>query len=141
MKAIAYICEVKIKGTDETINYEEQKQRIDEFAQRHGITIVDYFEDNYYNFLEHDVVDRPGIKTMLECPKDYDVVLVERVWCLSRISAELKPLLTELENQGKPLIATSVLWDCVSQRIRRRYAGVRNMILQRAEEPVALMGT
>jgi DNA invertase Pin-like site-specific DNA recombinase len=119
-KVIAYVCDIPIPGTDEVISKNDQKARILKFAEKEGIEVVNFYEDEKFteNFME-----RPGVQRVLACNENVDQVMVERVWCFTRSPRELDALMGELDKKGVPLAATSYLWDCLSQQVRHRYMG------------------
>jgi DNA invertase Pin-like site-specific DNA recombinase len=119
-KAIGYVCEIPIPGTEMVISRETQMANIRKLAKREHIQLVAMVGDAYNpNFTE-----RPGVKDILKSAAKVDAVLVDRVWCLSRKMSELKPFLEEIEARNTQLVSASYLWDCVSQQVRHRYMGV-----------------
>jgi len=119
-KVIAYVCEIPIPGTEEVIGREDQKARILKHAMREGIEVVGFFEDEHFTA---DFMERPGVRQMLEFAGNVEQVMVERVWCLTRSRAELEAFMDVLDRKGAPLVASSYLWDCLSQQVRHRYMG------------------
>ena len=118
-RAIGYVCEIPVPGTEMVISKESQLDRIRNYAAKEGIKLVAIYEDPTWT---DDFSARPGVQKVMDA-KEYDCVLVERVWCFSRKMAELKPFVTELEKNNHELVASTCLWDCVSQQIRHRYMG------------------
>ncbi len=114
-KAIAYFSDIILGQTGDVISREYQKQQIIDYAEKNGIEILGFYEDEIYN---EDVLSRPGVKAMLEDKRDYDLILVERVWTISRNWANLKELLTILRLKSVTMEATTTMWDCVSQMTR-----------------------
>ena len=134
-RAIGYVCEIPIPGTDEVISKEDQRIRMMKFVQKENIDLICIYEDDAYG---EDFANRPGIKKAMSCPEDYDLILVERVWAISRKRKDLEPFLKELDRKNVQLVASSYLWDCVSQQVRHRYAGklsdrARKVAKERAE--------
>ena len=119
-KAVGYVCDIPILGTDLVIGKEFQKERITEYAKRENITLAEIFEDEQYR---EDFMERPGVKAVLAAGPDIDAVLVERVWCLSRKKKELEPLVRLLDKKQMQLASASYLWDCLSQMVRHHYLG------------------
>jgi DNA invertase Pin-like site-specific DNA recombinase len=118
-KAIGYVCEIPIPGTEMVISRETQIANIREFAKREHIQLVAMVGDApSLNF-----IGRLGVKDILKSAGKVDAVLVDRVWAFSRKMAELKPFLEQIEAKNAQLISASCLWDCVSQQVRRRYMG------------------
>jgi DNA invertase Pin-like site-specific DNA recombinase len=120
-RAVGYVCEIPIPGTEMVISKEAQLAKMKKFAERENIELVAVVEDSCFspNFAE-----RPGVKNILKSAGTVDAVLVDRVWCLSRKMCELKPFLEEIEARNTQLVSASYLWDCVSQQVRHRYMGV-----------------
>ena len=118
-RAIGYVCEIPVPGTEMVISRESQIERIRKFAAKEGIELVAIYQDSAWT---EDFTNRPGVQSLLDAP-NYDCVLVERVWCFSRKMSELKPFVIELEKNNRELIASTCLWDCVSQQVRHRYMG------------------
>ncbi|MEW6439801.1 MAG: recombinase family protein [bacterium] len=118
-RAIGYVCDIPVNGTDVTIGKEDQKLRILKHAAKENLDLVCIFEDELFT---ENPLDRPGVNKALNCGEEFDVLLVERVWALSRKMRELNPFLTRVDARRVPLVATSYLWDVVSQRVRRRYS-------------------
>jgi DNA invertase Pin-like site-specific DNA recombinase len=119
-KAIGYVCDIPIKGTTEVISKEDQLVRLIKHAEKENLNLVCVYEDEAYT---EDFLGRAGVKKILDAGEPFDVLLVERVWCLSRSKRRLEPFLKELDNRKVELATTSYLWDCVSQQIRHRYMG------------------
>ena len=119
-KAIGYVCDIPIPGTDLVISKEDQRVRILKYAERENLELITIYEDETFT---EDFMNRPGVKKILEYPERFDVLLVERVWCLSRKKKELEPFLKKLDERGVEVVASSYLWDCVSQAVRHRYMG------------------
>jgi len=119
-KAVGYVCEIPIPGTEMVISKETQLAKMKAFAERENIELVMVVEDSAYtpNFIE-----RPGVEKILRSAGNFDAVLVDRVWCFSRKMAELKPFLEQIEAKNAQLVSASYLWDCVSQQVRHRYMG------------------
>ena len=118
-RAIGYVCEIPIPGTNQVISKEDQKARITKWAQRENVEVFTIIEDNEYCA---DVLSRPGIKNILDCNDHYDMVLCERIWAFCRKKKELDAFLTELDKRDVQLTASSYMWDLVSQQVRHRYA-------------------
>jgi len=125
-RAVGYVCDVCLPGTDMVISKADQLARLKKYAEKEGIELVAVFEDDSYS---PDLMARPGVKKMLNAPVDYETVLVERVWVFCRKIKKIEEVLDAIETNGARLIATSYLWDCPSQLVRHRYA--------RKEEAVA----
>jgi DNA invertase Pin-like site-specific DNA recombinase len=118
-KAIGYVCDIPIQGTDMVITKEDQRMRLIKFAKKENLELVEICEDDCFT---EEFMDRPGVRRMLNCGERYDCLLVERVWCLSRKRKNLDPFLAQLDQRGVEVVASSYLWDCVSQMVRHRYA-------------------
>jgi DNA invertase Pin-like site-specific DNA recombinase len=117
-KAIAYLSDVVLGRTGEVISRDYQRGLIEKHATENGIEIVAWFEDTMYN---ENVLERPGVKAMLAYAEPYDTILTERVWAFSRTMATLESLFVELDRRGKTFEAATMLWDCTSQKCRRRF--------------------
>ena len=136
-KAIAYVSDIVLGSTGEVISRETQKNAIRQHAADSGYEIVAIFEDDVY---AEDVITRPGIQRLLACDVEYDAVLVERVWCLSRSWAPMEPLFKELQRRGHKVESAVCLWDCISQRSRHYFRDGRRMpgaVVQAAQVAVA----
>jgi len=119
-KAVGYVCAIPVPGAGEVISKEDQRLRIMKYAKRENVELVCIYEDDEYS---EDFKTRPGVSKVRDCRELIDMVLVERVWSLSRKRKELEPFLKELDEKNVQLVASSYLWDCVSQQIRHRYSG------------------
>jgi DNA invertase Pin-like site-specific DNA recombinase len=117
-KAIAYTSDIILGRTGEVIKRTYQAELIQRYAAENGVEIVAWFEDEMY---DEDVLTRPGIQAMLSCKEGYDMVLCERVWAFSRSMTVLEPLFRELERRDVKLESATTMWDCVSQKCRRRF--------------------
>ena len=118
-RAIGYVCEIPIPGTDMVITKEDQLARLLKYAEKENIDLVEVYHDSFSpNFTE-----RAGVQKILNSKEGFDCVLVDRVWCFSRKMAELKPFLEQIEAKNAQLVSASCLWDCVSQQVRHRYMG------------------
>ena len=117
-KAIAYVSDVILGTTGEVISRADQKKKIEAYAAENGVEIAAWYEDAIY---AESLFDRPGLKAMLADSSDATVVLVERVWCLSRNWKELRDVMGRLEQKTARLESATTLWDCVSQMARHHY--------------------
>jgi len=136
-KAIAYVSDIVLGSTGEVISREAQKEAIRRHAAETGYEVVAFFEDDVY---AEDVITRPGIQRLLACDVEYDTVLLERVWCLSRSWAPMEPLFKELQRRGRKVESAATLWDCISQRSRHYFREGRRLpgaVVQAA--PVAVV--
>jgi hypothetical protein len=118
-KAIAYASDIILGQTGEVISRSCQVELIKQYASENGIEIAAWFEDEMYN---EDILMRPGIQALLAFDPPYDMVLCERVWALSRSMAVLEPFFKELDRRGVEFESATTMWDCVSQRCRRRFS-------------------
>ena len=118
-RAIAYTSDIILGRTGEVISRSCQAELIKQYAGDNGIEIVGWMEDEMYN---EDVLMRPGIQELLAFDKPYDLVLCERVWALSRSMAALEPFFKELDRRKVGFESATTMWDCVSQRCRRRFS-------------------
>ncbi len=117
-KAIGYVCDIPVAGTDMVIDKEDQKARLLKYAKKEGIELIHIFEDDGYT---RDFMNRPGLKKVLALLQKHDTVLVERVWALTRMKKELMPFLEKIEAGQVKIEATTYLWDYLHQMLRRRY--------------------
>ena len=132
-KAIAYTSDVIIGRTGEVISREHQKEAMKKYAAEKGMEIVAWFEDSAYN---ETLMARPGVKGMMSYAGEYDTVLVERVWSLARKVSELENLFRVFDRKKVKLEAATMLWDCVSQQVRRRFDP--NMARPHLARPIAV---
>jgi len=133
-KAVGYVCDIPILGTDLKIGKDFQKQRIQEYAKRENIEIVCIYEDDQYR---EDFLNQPGVKNAINCGPTVDTILVERIWSLSRKRKELEPFLRTLDQKRIQLVCSSYLWDCLSQQVRHRYLGSLGEKLRKESEAQA----
>lgn len=119
-KAVGYVCDIPIPRTDIVISKEEQRIRLMKYAQKENIELLCILEDENYT---EDIMNRPGLQKALAFEEPYDFLLVERIWAVSRKRKDLEPFLKALDRRQVVLVASSYLWDCVSQMVRHRYAG------------------
>lgn len=117
-KAIGYVCEIKIPGSDKVIDVETQKSAIEDFARQKNLELVDVIVETR---ADEDLITRPGVIKLLVRHERVDLVLVERIWSLARRKSALEPLLADFDKMGAKLTATTHLWDMVSQQVRHRY--------------------
>jgi DNA invertase Pin-like site-specific DNA recombinase len=119
-KAVAYVCEMTFPGTDIVISKADQKKRISRFAEREGLEIIAWCEDEGQSA---DFMARPGVQQALNYRGHFDILLVERVWVFSRSKSALSSFAEEVEQRGAEIASATYMWDCVSQQIRHRYLG------------------
>ncbi|HOX46811.1 MAG TPA: recombinase family protein [Myxococcota bacterium] len=119
-KAIAYVSDVILGRTGEVISRQSQREALQKHAAENGIEIVAWFEDEIYS---ENVLTRPGVQAMLADPRGCDLVLVERVWSLTRNLKTLEQVVEILSGRGLRLEASATLWDCASQHCRRLAKG------------------
>lgn len=117
-RALAYVSDIILGNTGEIIKRSCQEELIKQFAADNGIEIAGWFEDEMYN---EDLLARPGIHAMLRYDKPYDIILCERVWALSRSTPVLETFFRELDRRRVGFEAATTMWDCVSQKCRRRF--------------------
>jgi len=116
--AIAYTSDIILGRTGDVISRESQKDLIKKYAARKDIEVVAWYEDEMYN---EDIMSRSGVKGLLDHKGDYDMILVERVWSLSRVWPALQRFFEVLDRKGIRLESATTMWDCVSQMARRRF--------------------
>ncbi|MCZ7586669.1 MAG: recombinase family protein [Deltaproteobacteria bacterium] len=142
--AAAYVSDIILGRTGDVIGRESQKELIKQYAAENGIDIVAWFEDDLYN---EDVLSRPGVQELLANRDQYQLVLVERVWALSRLWSVCERFFEELERADLRLESATTMWDCVSQMARRRFdktlktpklRPARDVVTRRDAEPVRI---
>ena len=126
-KAIAYVSDIMLGRTGEVICCKDQKECIQKYAKANDIEIVGWFSDEMYN---EDVFSRGGIQELLAFDTPYDMLLVERVWSISRCWPTLKTFYAEVLSRGKEVESATILWDCISQMSRRHFDGTMNKYRQ-----------
>lgn len=120
MRAIGYVKPILIdKDTGEVIPIEEQKERIIQYAKLNNIDLIEIYEDEDPTCT--NVAERPAIKKILSKIGDFDLIVVERVWCLTRMYKDLEKFLDTLYDMGIQVVSASTLWDCTSQKVRQYY--------------------
>jgi hypothetical protein len=102
-KAVGFVTEMNA-----ACSKEEQKARIASYAAKEGLELVAVYES------PEQVFGSAG---------NCGVVLVERASAFGKKMSEVGPAAEQIEAKGAKLVATSYLWDCVSQQIRQRYLG------------------
>ncbi len=117
-KASAYVSDVILGRTGEVIKRSYQAELIRKFAAENDLEIVAWFEDEMYN---EDVLMRPGIQNLLAFEGPCELLLCERVWALSRSMPLLEAFFKELDRRHLRLECATMMWDCVSQKCRRRF--------------------
>jgi DNA invertase Pin-like site-specific DNA recombinase len=117
-RAIAYVSDIVPGRAGEVLTRSRQIEIIKQFAADSEIEIAAWFEDETCNAA---VLNRPGIRALLECRQPYDRVICARVWALARSRAALEPFFQELDRRGVGFAAAASTWDCVSQQSRRRF--------------------
>lgn len=117
-RAIAYTSDIILGRTGEVIKRSYQKDLIVKHAAEKGIEVVAWFEDEMYN---EDIMNRPGVKALLAYNEPYDMVLTERVWAFSRAMGTLETFFKELDRRGVTFECATTMWDCTSQKCRRRF--------------------
>jgi hypothetical protein len=116
--AVAYITDTLLSPDKGAIGKDSQKEAIRKFAATNGIEIVAWHEDD---MTTDEVLDRPGVLEMLSKKHGADLVIVERVWSLSRNWSVLSRLYAEMDKRGMKLAAATTLWDGVSQMTRHHF--------------------
>jgi DNA invertase Pin-like site-specific DNA recombinase len=119
-KALCYLSDIILGQTGTIISREDQKKGIIEHAEKNGIEIVGFYEDEKF---DEDVLSRPGVQSMLLDERPYDFILVDRVWVFSRSWPMLKKLLVVLSLKPITLETVRTMWDCTSQRSRGYFRG------------------
>jgi hypothetical protein len=116
--AIAYLSDVILGSSGEVIQRATQREHIEAWAAENKVEILHWYEDKIY---AENLFDRSGLQAMLADESGADMVVVERIWSLSRTWPEVKTLIAKLESKKLRLEASSTLWDCVSQMARHHY--------------------
>ncbi|MBN1944291.1 MAG: recombinase family protein [Bradymonadales bacterium] len=114
-KAIAYTADIILGRTGEVISRTLQRETLEKYASENDIEVVAWFEDEAYC---EDIMSREGIQALLSFKGSYDVILVERVWSLSRNWPMLRSFIEVCKQRNLQLTAATTLWDCVSQMSR-----------------------
>jgi DNA invertase Pin-like site-specific DNA recombinase len=115
-KAIAYVNDIRLDYCNDTIECDEQCERIKKFCEEEDIELVEVVKEIDP---ESGLLDRSGIRYLLGKCRKVDWVIVERPWCLARRSSVLDDFLEKLDEVGVKLVCATHLWDCASQYIRR----------------------
>ena len=126
-KAIGYICPIPLDYADDIIGADEQKRHIEAYAKRNGFEIEAFYEDEGPS---DDILHRPAMERIIESEKNAGVILVDRIWCLSRQRKPLIPFLETLDREGIKLEAAVTMMDCVSQFARHWHKNKKNMHLE-----------
>lgn len=117
-KAVGYVCDVPVTEEGVVISKNDQRIRILKCAQQEGYELTAIYEDDRFT---EDFMGRPGVKKLLSPDNVFEVLLVERIWSLSRKMKDLKPFLDRIDQKKATVVCTSCLWDCTSQQVRHRY--------------------
>ena len=110
MKAVIYTATIK------EISQPDQVKAIRAYVDENKIEVIKSFHDIGPT---QPISQRSGFACVMSVLEPYDVLLVERVWVMSRSQNELAPILAELKSKNIKLECVSYLWDCVSQSSRR----------------------
>ena len=117
-RAIAYLCEVDLRCQNEVITKEYQRKEIEKHALANDIEVLAWFEDDADI---QEVLDRPGVKSLLAFNEPYDLVLTERAWVFSRRIDVLDRFFAELDRRAILFDCATTMWDCTSQKCRHRF--------------------
>lgn len=132
-KALCYLSDIILGQTGTVISRDDQKERIIEHAEKNGIEIIGFYEDEKF---DEEVLSRPGVQAMLLDERPYDFILVESVWAFSRNWPILQKLLVVLTLKSIKIETVRTMWDCTSQRSRDYFRG--RMLSRTSEKsPVA----
>ncbi len=121
-RAIAYVSDVILGTSGEVIQRDTQRQGIEARAADTNTDILGWYEDKIY---AESLFERSGLQALLAdeaMAHPGTIIVVERVWALSRSWEELKTLLARLEATGTRLESATTLWDGVSQLARQYYS-------------------
>jgi DNA invertase Pin-like site-specific DNA recombinase len=114
-RAIGYVCDIPVPDTDLVISKDDQRLRLMKCAEKENLELIRIYEDEA---LDEAFINRPGVQKILNDREDFDVLLVERVWCMSQKMSELNPFLEKLNQKNIQFVASSYLWDDTSQAVR-----------------------
>jgi DNA invertase Pin-like site-specific DNA recombinase len=114
-RAIGYVCDIPVPDTDLVISKDDQRLRLMKCAEKEDLELIRIYEDEA---LDEAFINRPGVQKILNDREDFDVLLVERVWCMSQKMSELNPFLEKLNQKNIQFVASSYLWDDTSQAVR-----------------------
>jgi hypothetical protein len=132
-KAIAYTSNIVLGNTGMVIPSALEKARIEEYAKENGIKIVAWFEEEG---CEENLMARPKLKEALAYNEPYELVLMERVWAISRRWREVRRVIERFEAKKAKVECVTRLWDCVSMMARHyNRLGWRNVVCALEGEP------
>lgn len=117
-KAIAYTTNIVLGNTGLVIERALERKRIEEYAKENGITIVAWFEEEVY---EENPMARPKLNEALACTEPHELVLMERVWAISRRWREIRAVMNLFEAKNARVECATRLWDCISMMARHYY--------------------
>ena len=123
-RAIGYVV-TPTPGSRLEVACDEQQERIRRYCESEGLELLEIVEESG---VQAHFLDRPQLRRLLQKVKDIDYIIVERPSCLSRNSSRLGELLERLDESNVRLACATLLWDCVSQSVRRHYGPVRHSI-------------
>jgi hypothetical protein len=117
-KAIAYTADIVLGNTGMVIERALERKRIEEYAKDNNITIVAWFEEEA---CEENLSARPKLTEALAYHERYDVVLLERVWAISRKWREVRSVIEAFEAKKVHVEYATTMWDCVSMMARHYF--------------------
>ena len=127
VRAVAYI-RVSTRGQDENV----QRKAIEEFAGKHGITIVKWYIDKGESGSKR-FMDRPGARKLVE---ELDEVKPDIIlgWALDRFGRTMLDTLNtviELENKGYKVVTVKEEWlQTLDDNIRRLVLAILSWVAE-----------
>ena len=114
-RAVGYACGIDLEHEKIFVPVETQKNRIRKLASALNLRLADIYVDEDR---EAEILERPAMKKLLQEENQAGVIILDRIWALSRRREKMQPFLRALGEKGIGLEIATTMMDVASQYIR-----------------------
>lgn len=114
-RAVGYACGIDLEHEGIFVPAETQKDRIRKLASALNLRLADIYADEDR---EAEILERPAMKKLLQEENQAGVIILDRIWALSRRREKLQPFLRALGEKGIGLEIATTMMDVASQYVR-----------------------
>jgi CheY-like chemotaxis protein len=114
-RAVGYACGIDLEHEGIFVPAEKQKDRIRKLASALNLKLSDIYLDENRDV---EILERPAMKKLLQEENRAGVIIVDRIWALSRRREKLQPFLRTLGEKNIGLEIATVMMDVASQYVR-----------------------
>jgi CheY-like chemotaxis protein len=113
--AVGYVCAIDLEAEGVVSPAEKQIERVKKFSGANNLKLKDIFEDSDRAV---EILERPAMRKLLNEEEKAGVIIIDRIWSLSRKREKLQPFLHALTEKGFTLEVVTTMMDVASQYVR-----------------------